>query len=71
MLNAIKRWWNKPEREIQELCQLAEAFARADEREQCALIAESATAYTQFQTVEHYKIASAIADGIRMRSNYK
>ena len=39
------------------------------EREECAVLAEGATAYTQFQTVEHYKIAAAIAAGIRMRSN--
>jgi hypothetical protein len=41
------------------------------EREECAKLAEGATAYTQFQTVEHYKIAAAIAAGIRMRSNAK
>ncbi len=48
--------------------EMARAF-RLDEREECALLAESATAYTQFQTVEHYKIAAAIAAGIRKRSN--
>ena len=41
----------------------------ADEREACAELAEGATAYTQFQTVEHYKIASVIASAIRTRSN--
>lgn len=33
--------------------------------EECATLAEDATAYTQFQTVEHYKIAHYIAAAIR------
>lgn len=37
----------------------------AEEREKCASIAREATAYTQFQTVEHYKFASFIEDAIR------
>lgn len=37
----------------------------AQERERCAELAEDATAYTQFQTVEHYKIARFIAAAIR------
>lgn len=39
------------------------------ERNECADFAEGATAYTQFQTIEHYKIASFIAAAIRERSN--
>lgn len=39
------------------------------DREECAKIAEGATAYTQFQTVEHYKLAAFIAAEIRERSN--
>ncbi len=38
------------------------------EREACANVCECSTAYTQFQTVEHYKLASAIANAIRARS---
>lgn len=45
------------------------SLVAAAEREECAVLAEGATAYTQFQTVEHYKIAAAIAAGIRMRFN--
>lgn len=39
------------------------------ERNECASIAEGATANTQFQTIDHYKIATAIAAAIRERSN--
>lgn len=39
------------------------------EREECAEFAEGATAYTQFQTIEHYKISAFIAAAIRERSN--
>lgn len=41
------------------------------EREACAEFAEGATAYTKFQTVEHYKLAAFIAAAIRERSNAK
>lgn len=41
------------------------------EREQCAVFADGATAYTQFQKVEHYKMAATIAAAIRERSNVK
>jgi hypothetical protein len=37
----------------------------------CAELAEGATAYTQFQTVEHYKIAAFIAAALRERPNVK
>ena len=46
---------------------IEEAILR--ERNSCANVAEQATAYTQFQTVEHYKFAAVIADKIRERSN--
>ena len=39
------------------------------EREDCAEFAENATQYTQFQTVEHYKMAAFIATAIRERPN--
>lgn len=39
------------------------------ERAECAKFAEEVTAYTQFQTVEHYKMAAFIAAAIRERSN--
>lgn len=39
--------------------------AVAAERERCARVAEESTAYTAFQGVEHYKLASAIAHAIR------
>ena len=39
------------------------------EREECAVFAEGATAYTQFQTIEHYKMAAFISAAIRKRSN--
>ena len=42
-------------------------LSRQSEREVCAQLAEGATAYTQFQTVEHYKIAALIAAAIRTR----
>ena len=35
----------------------------------CAELADGATAYTQFQTVEHYKIAAFIAAALRERPN--
>ena len=38
------------------------------EREKCAEFAESSTAYTQFQTVEHYKISTFIAATRRSRA---
>lgn len=50
------------------LIEFAEAIAAA-EREECAEFAEGATAYTQFQTIEHYKISAFIAAAIRERSN--
>lgn len=39
------------------------------EQAACAQLAEEATAYTQFQTIEHHKIAAFIAAAIRERSN--
>ena len=41
------------------------SLVAAAERERAAQLAEGATAYTQFQTVEHYKISSVIAHAIR------
>ena len=43
------------------------AAARAEEREACAQIAESANKYTQFQAIDHHKIAHCIASEIRKR----
>ncbi len=39
------------------------------ERESCVDLAEGVTAYTQFHTVEHYKLAAVIAAAIRERTN--
>lgn len=37
------------------------AAGAADMKERCIFVCEGATAYTQFQTVEHYKIAAFIS----------
>ena len=68
MLNAIKRWWNKPAREIQELCQLAEAFARADEREACAKVCEQQGRMAG-EAMTFYTATGQCAAAIRARSN--
>ena len=44
-------------------------YMNAKGTEACAALAEGATAYTQFQTVEHYKISTFIAAVIRERSD--
>ena len=57
-------------REAARFCEIVTNAVTA-EREECAEYAEGATVYTQFQTVEHYKIATFIAAVIRERSNVK
>lgn len=44
-------------------------LAVAAEREACAEYAEGATAYLQFQTLEHYILSTFIAAVIRARSD--
>lgn len=52
---------------MREFADLVWNEAVKSEREACAEFAEGATQYTQFQTVEHYKIAHFIAAAIRER----
>ncbi len=73
ILRAMQAAYKAGEREgrkqVEALAENGAKLAVLVEREACAEFAEGATAYTQFQTVEHYKLAAVIAAAIRKRSN--
>lgn len=68
----LEDWWdsgNEDKEEFDKIVAEVISNAVATEREACVKVCEEATAYTQFQTVEHYKMASAIAKAIRARKD--
>ena len=62
------KWTNEMHGTDQQIIKLVTSIERIVERktiERCAVEVEEMTANCAFQTVEHYKFASAIAEAIR------